>query len=50
MNVEESIDALVHDWTEFCGSAEVTRELAEGIVLVNEDVGVSWLFSFLSGD
>ena len=34
----------------YADQLEVTRELAEGIVLVNEDVGVSWLFSFLSAD
>lgn len=34
----------------FADQLEVTCELAEGIVLVNEDIGVSWLFSFLSAD
>lgn len=29
---------------------EVSREQAENIVLINEDVGVNWLFSFLSAD
>lgn len=34
----------------FAEQIEVTKEDAENIVLINEDVGVNWLFSFLSAD
>jgi hypothetical protein len=34
----------------FAEQLEITRESAEGVVLINEDVGVNWLFSFLSAD
>ena len=29
---------------------EVTQEGADAVKLINDDVGVSWLFSFLSAD
>jgi hypothetical protein len=34
----------------FAEQIEVTRELASEIKLINDDVGVQWLFSFLSAD
>ena len=34
----------------FAEQIELTRELASEIRLVNDDVGVQWLFSFLSSD
>jgi Protein of unknown function (DUF4242) len=34
----------------FAEKLEVTREGAEGVKLINDDVGVHWLFSFLSAD
>jgi hypothetical protein len=35
---------------QFAEQLEVTREGAEDVRLVNDDVGVHWLFSFLSAD
>ena len=35
---------------QFAEQLEVTRESAEEVRLINEDVGVHWLFSFLSAD
>jgi Protein of unknown function (DUF4242) len=34
----------------FAEKLEVSRESAEGVKLINDDVGVHWLFSFLSAD
>ena len=34
----------------FAEQMEMTRELASEINLINDDVGVQWLFSFLSAD
>jgi hypothetical protein len=34
----------------FAEQLEVTPESAEGVRLVNEDLGVTWLISFLSAD
>jgi len=34
----------------FAEQIEMTRELASEIKLINDDVGVQWLFSFLSAD
>jgi hypothetical protein len=34
----------------FAEQLEVTREGAEGVRRINDDVGVHWLFSFLSAD
>lgn len=34
----------------FAEQMEMTRELASEINLINDDVGVQWLFSFLSSD
>ena len=34
----------------FAEQLEVTRESAAEVRLINEDVGVHWLFSFLSAD
>ena len=34
----------------FAEQLEVTREQASDIQLINADVGVQWLFSFLSAD
>ena len=34
----------------FAEQIEVTREAASEVQLINEDVGVQWLFSFLSAD
>jgi hypothetical protein len=34
----------------FADRLELTKEDSEGVVAVNADVGVSWLFSFLSAD
>lgn len=34
----------------FAEQIEVTREFASEINLINADVGVQWLFSFLSAD
>lgn len=34
----------------YADQLEVTKEAAEGIKAVNDDVGVDWLFSFLSAD
>ena len=34
----------------FAEQVEMSRDLAANISLVNEDVGVEWLFSFLSAD
>ena len=34
----------------FAEQIEVTRELASEIKLINDDIGVQWLFSFLSAD
>ena len=34
----------------FAEQIEMTRELASEINLINDDVGVQWLFSFLSAD
>jgi hypothetical protein len=34
----------------FAEQIEVTRELTSEISLINADVGVQWLFSFLSAD
>ena len=34
----------------FAEQIEVTRDDASRIILINEDVGVNWLFSFLSAD
>jgi len=35
---------------QFAEQLQLTREAAEAVKLVNEDVGVNWLFSFLSAD
>ena len=34
----------------FAEQLELTRDDASRVVLINEDVGVNWLFSFLSSD
>ena len=34
----------------FAEQLEVTRERASEVQLINDDVGVQWLFSFLSAD
>ena len=34
----------------FAEQLELTREAADAVRLVNEDVGVNWLYSFLSAD
>jgi hypothetical protein len=34
----------------FAEQLEVTRELASEVKLINDEVGVQWLFSFLSAD
>lgn len=34
----------------FADQLEVTSEIAAEVELINEDVGVNWLFSFLSAD
>jgi hypothetical protein len=34
----------------FAEQLEVSRDDASRIILINEDVGVNWLFSFLSAD
>jgi hypothetical protein len=34
----------------FAEQLEVTRDSAAEVVLINDDLGVSWLFSFLSAD
>ena len=34
----------------FADQLELTKEDSDGVVAVNADVGVSWLFSFLSAD
>ena len=34
----------------FAEQLEFTRDDASRVVLINEDVGVNWLFSFLSAD
>lgn len=34
----------------FAERLELTREAADAVRLVNEDVGVNWLYSFLSAD
>lgn len=34
----------------FADRLELTKEDSDGVVAVNADVGVSWLFSFLSAD
>jgi Nickel responsive protein SCO4226-like len=34
----------------FAEKLEVTREGAEGVKRINDDLGVHWLFSFLSAD
>ena len=35
---------------QFAEQLEVTREGAAGVRLINDEVGVHWLFSFLSAD
>jgi hypothetical protein len=35
---------------QFADQLEMTRDAAAGVKLVNDDVGVNWLFSFLSAD
>lgn len=35
---------------QFAEQIEVTRDGAAGIKLINDEVGVNWLFSFLSAD
>ena len=35
---------------QFAEQLQLTREAAEAVKLINEDVGVNWLFSFLSAD
>jgi hypothetical protein len=34
----------------FAERLELTKEAADAVRLVNEDVGVNWLYSFLSAD
>jgi hypothetical protein len=34
----------------FADQLELTREAAAAVKLVNDDVGVNWLYSFLSAD
>jgi hypothetical protein len=34
----------------FAEQLEITRDAASQVQLINEDVGVQWLFSFLSAD
>jgi hypothetical protein len=34
----------------FAEQVEVNRDVVAGVTQVNADVGVQWLFSFLSGD
>lgn len=34
----------------FAEQLEVLPELATGIIRINDDIGVNWLFSFLSAD
>ena len=35
---------------QFADQLEMTRDAAAAVKLVNDDVGVQWLFSFLSAD
>jgi hypothetical protein len=35
---------------EFAEQLEMTRDIAAEVKLVNDDIGVQWLFSFLSAD
>jgi hypothetical protein len=35
---------------QFAEQLDLTRESAAAVKLINDDVGVSWLFSFLSAD
>jgi hypothetical protein len=35
---------------QFADQLEMTRDSAAAVKLVNDDVGVNWLFSFLSAD
>ena len=35
---------------QFAEQLEMTRDIAAEVKLINEDVGVNWLFSFLSAD
>jgi hypothetical protein len=35
---------------QFADQLEMTRDAAAAVKLVNDDVGVNWLFSFLSAD
>jgi hypothetical protein len=35
---------------QFADQLEMTRDIAAEVKLINEDVGVNWLFSFLSAD
>lgn len=35
---------------QFAEQLEITREAAAGVRLINDDVGVQWLSSFLSAD
>ena len=34
----------------FAEQLELTKEAADAVKLINDDVGVNWLFSFLSAD
>lgn len=34
----------------FAEQLNITQDLAAEVILINEDIGVNWLFSFLSAD
>jgi len=42
--------AVVRHRAKFCGAARSHKDGAAEIRLINDDLGVSWLFSFLSAD
>jgi hypothetical protein len=44
------LDGTVSDRTEFRGTTRLHQGGAEGVIQINEEEGVKWLFSFLSPD
>jgi hypothetical protein len=48
--MKETIMPLFLIERNFAEQLELTRKDAESVILINEEVGVNWLFSFLSAD
>lgn len=47
---EEALMPLFVIERNFAEQLNITQDLAAEVILINEDIGVNWLFSFLSAD